>query len=845
MFDQIKFDRTGHLTRLSSTPAVVVSSASFALLICIFSLTLPAQEKPAPQPGFSALTVERVSAEPDQDEREQTLRWSPDGTRVAWLQTLRPQPKSIDKTSQMQIWGFPLSAQPESKSARQHPVLLVSAEKITNSLRGTDVPLHLRRDDDGEFNFWLLLDFAWSKNHDSLLLIGRQSISLLNLASGKSRLLVSPTNSSGSGAEKNANDDADKDDDNTSNKDQIDSVSLSPDGLTVTFVRQFSLFAVSTSGGPARLVARSPAKYVYEGQSDWPTRNELHLPRTYWWSPDSLSIAWLESDDRKVSKYTLRASTGEAREIVYPRPGGEIPLVHLFVRRLAGGVAKAIDLGPTRNFYLPRVSWLPDSTHLSVERLDRFQHSLELLICDPVTGKSHVVLSEKDEYWINLSDDLRFLADGKRFLWSSERTGYRHLYLYDTAGKQLTQLTHGDWEVTKINAVDEAHGLVYFTASAKTPLERQLYQIPFAVTGLSTTEPAPVTRLAGTHEILFAPVGESFIDTFSNHTTPPRIDLFSTANPAEPSATSSLDAASNSLVFTQKGQGLTHHDSSPIPAPSQPLSATPAGPASTPGDVSRSLLPVEYFTLPLHMGVEAHVFLIKPSDFDPAKKYPVIVYMAGGPGEQLVRDAWGGATGLWMQSMAQKGYLIFALDNQGTAGRGHYFEEPLHLRLSAQELTDQRDGLLYLGKLPYVDTARLGVCGWGYGGYLAVHALLDRPVAFRAGFAGAPVIDWRTYDAFFPERYLEDSVLHSDGWDASIALENESPRFFKSSMLVAQGTADEFVHIENLLTLQDELLDAGKSADILLFPDRGHTIDDPSARLVLFRRMTEFFLKNL
>jgi dipeptidyl-peptidase-4 len=198
-----------------------------------------------------------------------------------------------------------------------------------------------------------------------------------------------------------------------------------------------------------------------------------------------------------------------------------------------------------------------------------------------------------------------------------------------------------------------------------------------------------------------------------------------------------------------------------------------------------------------------------------------------------------------MQLMAQKGYIIFGLDNQATAGRGHYFEEPIHLRLGGQEMADQRDGLLYLNTLPYVDMTRLGVCGWGYGGFLAVHAMLDRPVAFKVGFAGAPVIDWHFYDAIFAERYLDDPVAHADGWDASTALENLSPTFFKGSLMVAQGTSDEFVHMENALTLQDHLLDAGRSADFLLFPDRGHQIEDPPSRLVLYSRMTDFFVKNL
>jgi dipeptidyl-peptidase-4 len=258
-----------------------------------------------------------------------------------------------------------------------------------------------------------------------------------------------------------------------------------------------------------------------------------------------------------------------------------------------------------------------------------------------------------------------------------------------------------------------------------------------------------------------------------------------------------------------------------------------------------SFQPAEFLTLKMHLGMEVHAFILKPPSFDPARKYPAIVYMAGGPGDQVVRDAWGGATGLWMRSMAEKGFIIFALDNQGTAGRGHFFEEPIHLRLSAQELGDQRDGVNYLKTLPYVDSTRLGVYGWGYGGFLVVHAMLDRPVAFRAGFAGAPIADWHLYDAVFGERYLDDPTIHADGWDSSTAFGNRSTHFFKGPLLIAQGTEDEFVHMENTLMLQDHLLDAGKSADVLLLPDRGHHIEDPPARQVLFSRMTEFFLKNL
>jgi dipeptidyl-peptidase-4 len=717
--------------------------------------------------------------------------------------------------------------------------LLVSSSTITAALSGSSSPPRRHQDDEDESNPFLLRDFAWSKDHRSLVLIGPQSLAWLDIESGSSRLLVSPEKSDSKSVAGKSEEAEDQDPDQS-----IADASLSPDGRTISFIRDRSLWVVSVSGGPARLVARSKYPFVYEGEPDWPYRHELGVTRAYWWSPDSSSIAYLETDDRAVARYALRSSDGSTRKIVYPRPGGEIPTPRLFVKSLAGGDPTEIRIerpapatpstpaSRAKDFYLPRVKWLPDGHRLAFERLDRFQHKLELFLADPATGKTQLLLTESDPYWMNLSDDLRFLKDGKRFLWSSERSGFRHLYLYDLEGKQLAQLTSGNWLVTRLNAVDEDLGLVYFTATEKSPLDRHLYQV-----SLEGGAIARVTHANGTHDIVFAPGGASFVDSYSTSATPPRLDLYRTLEPAEIVASAGeLDparTASESNGIPPRS-GLTHHDT-------QPASQNHASAAS----LLDLLPPVEFLTLKLHLGAEAHAFLIRPPAFDSQKKYPVIFYLAGGPGEQLVRDAWGGATGLWMRLMAQKGYVIFALDNQGTAGRGHPFEEPIHLRLAAQEMIDQRDGLIYLSGLPWVDTARLGVCGWGYGGSLVLHALLDRPVPFKAGFAGAPIVDWHYYDAVFAERYLDDAVAHADGWDASMALENNSPRYFKSALMVAQGTTDEFVHMENLLTLQDSLLDAGKSAEVLLLSDRGHTFEEPATRLVLFSRMTDFFIRNL
>jgi dipeptidyl-peptidase-4 len=775
------------------------------------------------------LTVERVSAEPDADDRMPSLRWSPDGARFAWLHWRDAATQKPEELPQREVWGL-LSASSEQPSAgaliKDGAYRILSAEVITQAIQGKSEPAKKSLDDDDtNENPYLLCDFAWSKDHGSLLLVGAQAIAWYDLSTGNSRVL-------------------------TTGDDSISEAQLSPDGKMVSFLRDHKLWLVPVAGGQARLLTPSPAAGILEGEADWTYRNELHMARGYEWSPDSTKIAYLETDDRAVAKYRLQTVDGNTREIAYPKPGGKLPIVRILVRSVVGGPAHAIELGSTKDQYLPRVQWLPDSRHLAIERLDRLQHSLKLLLADASTSTYTTLISETDEYWINLSDILYFFKDGKRFLWSSEKNNFRHLYLYDSSGRELAQVTRGDWEVTRLNSVDEGTSTLYFTATEKSPMERHLYQIHVDGSGLGR-----VTQQPGTHEVQFAPgdprpAGLPFVDLYSSHTEQPRL-TFTSVNQAVTMTQSAAGQTNGGSASTSPqgnndsaGQGMTHHDTTPLGEKAPPATGAKPGKPVLKMELPPSL-PVTYLPLHLHLGSVTDAMLIQPPNFDPSRKYPVIFYMAGGPGEQFVRDAWGGATGLWMQMMAQKGFVIFALDNHGTAGRGHFFEHPIHLRLGAQELADQRDGLVYLSSLPYVDMSRLGACGWGYGGFMVLHALLDRPVAFKAGFAGAPIADWRLYDATFAERYLEDVVRHQDGWLASMAFDNDSPKFFKGKLMVAQGTDDEFVHLENTFLTQSEMLKGGKSADLLIFPDSGHLIEDPTARTVLFRKMTEFFVSNL
>jgi dipeptidyl-peptidase 4 len=576
---------------------------------------------------------------------------------------------------------------------------------------------------------------------------------------------------------------------------------ISPDGRWISFVREHNVWIVGLADGSERAVTQGGTEEVRKGELDWVYPEELEAKTAYWWSPDSTAIAYLEMDERKVPQYPLvnfESPSGGTEMEQYPVAGGTNPLVRIFVAPLSGGAARLIDTGSETDIYLPRVNWLRDSKQVAIQRLNREQTKLELLFAECATGKTLVVLAESDPNWVNVSDDLYFFKDGKHFLWSSEKSGYRHLYVYDLAGRELQPLTNGEWEVTGLDAVDESKGLVYFTATEKSPLERHLYRLGRDGTGFMR-----ITKDAGTHAAVVAPDGGAFYDTYSNTMTPPRQELRRTDG--------TLLASINENKVAELEQ---YH-----------------------------LTPMEFLKVKSRDGVELNANMIKPPNFDPSKKYPVLVYTYGGPHAQVVRNGWGGGSFLWHELMAQKGYIIFSLDNRGSAGRGHAFEAPLHLRLGEKELSDQVDGAHYLKSLSFVDENRIGVWGWSYGGHMTLHLMFEASDEFKAGFAGGPVTDWRYYDSIYTERYLGLPQKNAKGYEDSSPVKYAAQ--LKGKLMIAHGTGDDNVHFANTLSLLNTLIEAGKYVEVLPFPGRGHGVSDPPARRVLMKRVTQFFTDNL
>jgi len=706
------------------------------------------------------LTVKRIYSQPSLGGRlNRGVQWAPDGKMVSFFET-----KGQGAESKTELWGLDIA------SGQRR--LLVNTEKLQTVLPAEKKP----QTQATGLGRRAASQYVWAPGGEAILFIGSKALGWLDLKTQGVRTLVA-------------------------GEEAIADPKISPDGKFVSFVRGHNLFLVSTADAKERALTNAGSEAIRKGELDWVYPEELDLKTAYWWSPDSSRIAFLEMDESKVSKYPLvdfASYDGDAEEERYPVAGGANPVVHVYTVSVRGGNPTLIDTGRETNQYIPRVDWLRDSKRLAIQRLNRPQTQLELLLADAETGKSSVLLTEKDGYWINVADDLYFLKDGNRFLWSSERSGYRHLYLYRLDGKESSQLTKGEWEVTGLEGVDDAKGIVYFKATEKSPTERHLYRVDLDGKGF-----ARITKQDGTHTIQLSPEAGAFVDTYSNAMTPP-VQWVSRA-----------DGSSVVSLNDNKVAELADYH----------------------------LSPVEFIRVKTHDGMELHAWLIKPADFDPAKKYPALVYTYGGPHVQVVTNAWAGPTFLWHQLMAQKGFVIFAVDNRGSAGRGHLFEEPVHFRLGAQEMSDQRDGVAWLKGQPWVDAGRIGIWGWSYGGHMTLHAMFEDPEDFKAGFAGGPVTDWHYYDTIYTERYLGLLPQNEEGYQESSPIEKAAQ--LRGKLLIAHGTGDDNVHFANTLSLLDKLIERDRYVEVLPFPGRGHGVSDPPARIFLMNRVTQFFLENL
>ncbi len=575
-------------------------------------------------------------------------------------------------------------------------------------------------------------------------------------------------------------------------------VKFSPDGKSVGFVRENNIFIVDIASGAERQLTKDGAEHIINGKFDWVYEEEFEISDGWQWSPDSRHIAFWRLDENRVPEYTLTEWDSLHLTLIpmrYPKAGDPNSVVKIGVVDVQSSSTTWIDIGTNDDVYIPRIQWTLDPGILSVQRMNRGQNLLELLYADISTGATRTVLTETDDKWVEVTNDLTFLKNGD-FIWPSERDGYRHLYLYRNDGTLLNQITKGKWEVESLYGVDDKAGELYYSSTEASPLERQIYKIQ-----LNGKKEHRLTAIPGTHAGNFSPTYEYCLDTYSNISTPSKVMLLNGEGKPLATIVDNDNAALHDIQFgTTTFLSFTTSDS-----------------------------------------VQLNASILKPADFDSTKKYPVLVYTYGGPGSQVVRDAW--ENSLWYAYLGQHGYLIFKVDNRGTGARGKEFKTAGYRNLGKWEVHDQVEGAKYLASLPYVDKTRIGIWGWSYGGYLSSMVILNGADYFKAAIAVAPVTNWRYYDNIYTERYMGTPQDNPAGYLESSPITHASK--LKGKFLLIHGTSDDNVHFQNTANFVSALEKANKQFTTMFYPDKNHGIYGGLTQLNLYTLMTNFILTNL
>lgn len=548
-----------------------------------------------------------------------------------------------------------------------------------------------------------------------------------------------------------------------------------------------------------------PNKIIY-GSADWVYEEEFGFAKAFFWSPDGTRLAYYRFDETAVPEFTMTnyydALYPEYETFKYPKVGEQNAVVDIYVYDAREGKSQAVDLGGAKDIYIPRIKWTKDADRLCVYRMNRHQNHLELLLADARSGNTKMLLEEKNDYYIaeSVLDNLTFLKDGKRFIWTSERDGWHHIYLYNMKGRQLEQITKGDWEVTELYGVDEDNGRVYYQAAEQSPLERQVYSI-----GLDGKGRQIIAGASGWNSAQFSSTYDYYVGRYSAANTP---DTYT--------------------VYDKKGRALR------VIEENKALKAK---------QMEYGTQKMEFFTFETSEGVELNGWMIKPQGFNANRKYPVFMYLYGGPGSQTVTDAWKGSNYWWFQMLAQQGYVVASVDNRGTGARGEEFKKMTYQQLGHYETIDQIEAAKYLGSLPYTDETRIGIFGWSYGGYMSSLCLLKGNDVFKAGIAVAPVTNWKWYDTIYTERYMRTYKENEEGY------RDNSPVYFASRLkgdyLLVHGMGDDNVHFQHTAEMANALIAANKQFDTYFYPNRNHGIYGDNARLHLYRKMTDFLAESL
>jgi dipeptidyl-peptidase-4 len=580
---------------------------------------------------------------------------------------------------------------------------------------------------------------------------------------------------------------------------------FSPDGRAVAFVRGNNLYTLDLAGGAERRLTSDGGPKILNGRLDWIYQEELYGRgnfEAYWWSPDSTRLAFLRLDETPVPLFTVVDHIPVNQEVEttpYPKAGDPNPLVRLGIVAAQGGEVRWVDTAQYKpeDLLIVRVAWTPDGRRVVYQAQNREQTFLDLNAADPADGKPTNLLHETSRAWVEAVDDNpRWLKDGS-FLWLSDRAGFKHVYHYAADGKLLHQVTDGRWDVRSVEAVDEAQGFVYFTGAEHSAIANHLYRVKLDGTGLTR-----LTQTEGNHRVSFNPQATHYVNWWSDISTPTQVRLYK------------ADGTLARVIDENKVTTLARY----------------------------KLAKPEFVQVKTRDGVALEAMLIKPPDFDPAKKYPVFQFTYSGPQAQQVRNNWSAANYMWFQLLAQKGYVVWVCDNRTASNKGVETAWPLYQNFGELELRDLEDGLNWLKSQPYVDASRIGLYGWSYGGFMTSYALTHSQ-SYKLGIAGGSVTDWRLYDSIYTERYMRTPQNNPEGYKRSAPL--AAAANLHGKLLLIHGAIDDNVHMQNTIQFAYELQKAGKPFQLMLYPKSRHGVSDPLLRKHLYQTMTDFIVQNL
>ncbi|MDL3984565.1 S9 family peptidase [Shewanella xiamenensis] len=583
---------------------------------------------------------------------------------------------------------------------------------------------------------------------------------------------------------------------------------LSPKGNFVSFVRDQNLYVLNLATKKLEAMTTDGGGAIKNAMAEFVAQEEMDRMTGYWWAPDESAIAFTRIDESGVELVTrneIYADGIKLTEQRYPAAGKNNVEIQLGVVTLNNKAINWVTLSDDKNkdIYLPRVDWLPDSKHLSFQWQSRDQQKLDLqLVALDSLTKPKTLVKERSDAWVNLNNDLHFLKQQSAFIWASERDGFNHLYLFDLKGKLKTQLTKGNWAVDELEYIDETAGWVYFTGRKDTPIEKHLYRVPLAGGKVER-----VSREAGMHDPVFADNQSVYLDYFNSLSQPPQISLHG-----------------------DKGQHLAWVEQNQVKA-GHPLY-----------DYAGLWQQPEFKELKAEDGQILQTRLFKPVPFDANKKYPVVVRVYGGPHAQLVTNSWS-EQDYFTQYLVQQGYVVFQLDNRGSAHRGTKFEQVIYRHLGEAEVNDQKVGVDYLRSLPFVDSDNVAIYGHSYGGYMALMSLFKAPDYFKAAISGAPVTDWRLYDTHYTERYLAHPANNEQGYEASSVF--PYVKNYQSGLLMYHGMADDNVLFENSTRVYKALQDEGKLFQMIDYPGSKHSMRGEKVRNHLYRSLADFLDRQL